>query len=974
MKSVLAGNSKGRADLIRAWSELGQPGLKAMARCLGFREDEEEPAQPRREHDDRPTDPLATDRPASSALPATPHTEPLRRIPFWYVEEMEVPDQAAPNDESPKAAVPIDAKGLGRRAGKAPESPPLVADARLLPALRRRFLSDIESREVDVVRLAELWSRGRQVRRLPFRPLAAWAPTIRLVVDRSIRLRAFWDDQDRLARRLRRLLGDVSIHEIDFFENDPLPWRDARGRSRELIVEPEARVLVLGDLGFLASGQRRAFWRRVGLRLRRQAAHCTALLPCPPERWDRKVLEHWGAIEWERPFGRRVSVRALVSREDRAERLLTLLSFSSRIEPGLLRAVRRLLPASETDAGTEVDALNHPEISGFSALAVGSELRLRLQPLFADLDPDLKMRVVAAMRAWRAGLPEEIWLDEALGLSAAGALPEEALTGEEIEAAKQMWRRVARTATSAEERSRVVERVQAFVQRSLGNRQPPAVWRDPEIRQDLWKAWSKSWRGEGLPPLPSGLGPELFGAEGDIRGWRAWQIGGEIRFIPIEREPEYGIPLFEFEAGQAVVSIDGEGIRFARSVVLSEDASIELPESPGLILSFDRARVRLRRVRQPEWASAIWRDRSGIWAIQGREGGEDRFKFSPQRDSERGIMLAPEAVEHWEREIERPSWANGMGRDRYGVFVVFAVDGIEQKMRWIEPGSFMMGSPADEPGRYDREGPQHLVTLNQGFWLGETPCTQALWMAVMGTNPSQFQSSDRPVEQVSWEDCQEFFARLEERIPGFGGRFPTEAEWEYACRAGTEAATYAGPIEILGKNNALILDAISWYGGNSGVDFELESGVDSSDWEEKQYEHVLAGTHPVKRKEPNPWGLYDMLGNVDEWCVDWYGDYPEESVNPTGPVMGSFRVLRGGSWGGIAQHVRAACRWDVPPSYRWSRLGFRLARGQSLPGQGAEPQGERSEQARSASAADQRSGEGRAGGADPPRSAGGRPR
>ena len=291
-----------------------------------------------------------------------------------------------------------------------------------------------------------------------------------------------------------------------------------------------------------------------------------------------------------------------------------------------------------------------------------------------------------------------------------------------------------------------------------------------------------------------------------------------------------------------------------------------------------------------------------------------------------------------------PSWAIAWGQDRYGVFVAFAVDGIEQKMRWIEPGSFMMGSPDDEPGRYNREGPQHLVTLDQGFWLGETPCTQALWTAVMGSNPSRFESPDRPVEQVSWEDCSEFFERLEEQIPGFGGRFPMEAEWEYACRAGTETATYAGPIKILGKNNAPILDEIAWYGGNSGVDFELDSGEDSSGWENKQYEHILAGTRPVKRKTPNPWGLYDMLGNVREWCADWYsGSYPDEGAvtNPMGPKMGSNRVRRGGSWIDIAQVVRAAYRWSGHPSNRGLYLGFRLARGQGLL-QGAEPQVERS--------------------------------
>ena len=263
------------------------------------------------------------------------------------------------------------------------------------------------------------------------------------------------------------------------------------------------------------------------------------------------------------------------------------------------------------------------------------------------------------------------------------------------------------------------------------------------------------------------------------------------------------------------------------------------------------------------------------------------------------------------------------GEDEYGHFMVFSVGGVEQRMRWIEPGKFMMGSPEDEPGRTGQEGPRHEEVIEQGFWLGETPCTQALWKAVMGENPSYFQSADRPVEQVSWEGCRRFFEKLEERVPGIGARFPTEAEWEYACRAGAEMATYAGPMEILGTNNAPILDEIAWYGGNSGGGFELENGVDSSGWPEKQHEHDKAGTRPVAMKTPNPWGLYDTLGNVWEWCEDRWR--PRYDADPEG----SNRVVRGGSWNDYARSVRAAYRDQDDPAYRYRNLGFRLARGQS---------------------------------------------
>jgi formylglycine-generating enzyme required for sulfatase activity len=248
-----------------------------------------------------------------------------------------------------------------------------------------------------------------------------------------------------------------------------------------------------------------------------------------------------------------------------------------------------------------------------------------------------------------------------------------------------------------------------------------------------------------------------------------------------------------------------------------------------------------------------------------------------------------------------------------------------------------MGSPEGEAGRDKDEGPQHEVRISQGFWLFDTPCTQELWKAVMGNNPSRFQSPDRPVEQVSWEDVQEFVQRIDERVPGLGLVLPTEAQWEYACRAGTQTATYMGDLEILGDNNAPLLDAIAWYGGNSGVGFELDNGSDSSDWPEKQYPHERAGTRPVGLKKPNAWSLYDMLGNVLEWCADGWRRYELKSVtDPVGPIKpGAERVLRGGAWDFDARYVRSASRHAFDPGYRYEGIGFRCARVQS--GQKAQP-------------------------------------
>ena len=216
--------------------------------------------------------------------------------------------------------------------------------------------------------------------------------------------------------------------------------------------------------------------------------------------------------------------------------------------------------------------------------------------------------------------------------------------------------------------------------------------------------------------------------------------------------------------------------------------------------------------------------------------------------------------------------------------------GAEMRFRWCPAGTFTMGSPESEDGR-DGDETQHQVTLTRGFWLGETPVTQKQWKSVMGDNPSVFKGANLPVEEVSWNDCQEFIQKVNAAL-NCGARLPTEAEWEYACRAGTSGA-YGGTGE---------LDELGWYDKNSGDK-----------------------THPVGQKKPNAWGLYDMHGNVWEWCSDWYGDYPSGSVtDPTGPSSGSSRVLRGGSWGCNARDCRSASRGRDYPGFRDYYGGFRL--------------------------------------------------
>ena len=234
----------------------------------------------------------------------------------------------------------------------------------------------------------------------------------------------------------------------------------------------------------------------------------------------------------------------------------------------------------------------------------------------------------------------------------------------------------------------------------------------------------------------------------------------------------------------------------------------------------------------------------------------------------------------------------------------FTVNGVTFTMVAVEGGTFTMGATAEQGSdAYSDESPTHQVTLSS-YCIGQTEVTQALWIAVMGSNLSCFQGDlNRPVEQVSWDDCQQFIIRLNQ-ITGKTFRLPTEAEWEYAARGGNKSQVY----KYAGSNT---IGDVAWY-----IDNCYALGSSNPDY----------GTHPVATKAPNELDLYDMSGNVWEWCQDWYGSYSSSAqTNPTGSVSGSNRVRRGGSWVCLARYCRVSRRQQDAPTIADDHLGFRLA-------------------------------------------------
>jgi formylglycine-generating enzyme required for sulfatase activity len=309
---------------------------------------------------------------------------------------------------------------------------------------------------------------------------------------------------------------------------------------------------------------------------------------------------------------------------------------------------------------------------------------------------------------------------------------------------------------------------------------------------------------------------------------------------------------------------------------------VKLCDEAVSVLSFDKAEAYLDRAAQFNLKSKeIAAARKRIETARRKYAG----KAQPARQStlwSRATSMPPAGPRHGDRHT-----------NRLGMNFVF-----------VGPGRFMMGSPLSEPGRNSKET-QHPVVLSKGFWLQTTEVTQAQWALVMGDNPSHFKGIALPVESVSWQDVQQFIKKLNRKEGRtFAVRLPTEAEWEYAARAGTSTPFAFGRCLTTRQANFI---------GKSPL-----AGCKKS--------KSIKQTNAAGALAANPWGFYDMHGNVHEWCRDWLGAYPPKGItDPTGPQRGRYRIIRGGSWRQGAAACRSAARNRYSPTRRSSSLGFRLA-------------------------------------------------
>jgi formylglycine-generating enzyme required for sulfatase activity len=780
----------------------------------------------------------------STAPPPEPTmvSKPLVDVPFWRLETVEYPQAPKPTNNGPElvAALP---EWTERPAAAIPQ--PLARWPELLPRLRGTLARKMESCDLDVPAIVCRLGQGDSLRRLPHRSCRRWGTTLHVIEDRSDRLTPYWRDQTMVREQLLRLFPRHAVRHalIDEGLDHPLFVGLPRGADRRYHPPPPGGlVLVLGDLGGLAREDvgASANWERLGQCLADAGRQAVALLPQPAAWCSPMIGRYWRLLSWERGPG------ALDPKHcwREIETLLYLLAPTARVEPGLLRDLRRLVGL---EAAAESLVWQHPAVTSTSSVAatLNPENLKRWRTGFEGQQEPFRKQVLDRIRAWRARLPSEVYLGEAalLDSDSQALLPaeERQLCHDFFVALDAQIRGIGgATAPRGAE-----EWFLRFEQRST---KQEAIWRTLPLHR-IWERVHRHDQGQIQPPP-------------------------EFKPESIKSDPDQPI---------TTVTIQQEG----KTLIFAPKIEIEEPSAGS------------------------------------------RLGLIPSRNGWIGVKAVSNADRNafW-RSGQSPRWADRWwGTDKYGHWIIFIVNNkkgheITQRMRWIETGAFQMGSPENELEHRYAEGPQHPVTISQGFWLFDTACTQALWEAVMGENPSRFKGVDRPVENVSWNNCQDFIKRLNERLPGLNLALPSEAQWEYACRAGTTTPFSFGdnitPEQVNYNGN------FPYAGGNKGLYREQ--------------------TVPVASLPPNPWGLYEMHGNVWEWCKDhWHGNYqgaPDDGSVWRGRNAWASHILRGGSWNFYARHARAACRSEGHPDYRYVDVGFRCIRVRGEPSQErAEPAG-----------------------------------
>ena len=663
----------GRVDLVRALSAGGPELQEGIADLLGFERE-----------------PVVTLPPTIEVAPALPQESEPRiatpipdrvTIPFWYVREFKAHeplrgDEPIPDEPGLPAIEPV-------------HSPPasLASGADILTRLRRDSAFSAPGGLIDLDRTVASLSRGEFLRVLPRTPRNRWGQSIRVITDRSRRLAPYWLDQDRVVTDLKRLYPESGFELAILNEGAASPRiqlpREQEGRST--LPDPGTIVLVLGDLGCLARrreerGRLVRMWLDWGRALQANANPALAIVPCHPNRCGAELARLWTILPWEAASLAASSFLGDNETAELTEEVLTRLAFALRVEPQLVRAIRRTFFQGRADAGIESHLWQHEAFVGrhHEAATLDHRRMHSLLPRFFRLKEEERRRIYALVRDLRRNVYPGVWFSELLTL-------------------------------------------ERDVDRGLLDR--------AELRQAArwYQQRKRNLVASGAVGNPAANEPTWF----------------RRVFVRLPESVNRGVAAQTLHEIDAVIRPDGE-----------EPPAFLDPALLPMTAQTERL-IALRHEGQRLVARPFLTDQDGTAIEFETAAAEPHGSLLGLIRARSGLIKIDDADDFWESGFP-PAWADSWGRDGFGPWVDLRVERAKQRLRWIPPGKFLMGSPEDEEGRYPDEGPRHERTIASGFWMFDTPCTQALWEAVMGENPSHFMGPDRPVERVSWDQCQEF--------------------------------------------------------------------------------------------------------------------------------------------------------------------------------------------------------------------------
>lgn len=849
----------GLADVVRLW---------AGALAAGMPDDGQPPRHwitaldparrpPQQVVDVLPAVPASSSIPVVSAvkseMPTTGRSMARLQAPQLVVTGAESSDEAAvaqhvARQRASERFAPLSKEDYGPLAAAVPPWPALAPRSRWWPRLRE-FAPMLEG-GLDVGRLVAMLARGEAPQHLPHLRLRGLHHHLWVVRDQSRPMVPFQNDFDSLERDLHR-------HPVAL-RTTVQPF----GGAPPTVPAGVDAVLVLSDLGAASPGAEACAggWRDWALKLVGRGLTVQAWAPVSAAVVGVSLAKALPVVPWHeasrfrpcRGGGGRVSTVVEGREEPGATGLLPWLAPAQGIEPALLRRTRRA--AGGVGQPEWEAALWHggPEVAaGEQVMQIRPSRAGHWRRAFERLTPAEQQVVWELLEQQHGHLPRSTLLTERLVWGAHA----------QAQACKA-------NATMLADARRWLDRLAGQEHRHRATAGPPL--HGEFLRGLLLRNAADAAFGHALEdvvvPLAAAVGLIGYNQGVSDQAWLAARSGDR----PVDDVP--------WRLVWADPSGDGMLRREGRTAGDLGPWPVLVGEGQG---------------------EALWRPTDGVLQPL-------RTEVSAQA----GTLFLPDVTGQFApRRLDvlvRQPWQEALGRDRYGVFCEVVVADQRIRLRYIPPGTFLMGSPKDVD--FEEEQPQHPVTLTESVWLADTPCTQAQWQALMGNNPSHFHegpdTSRRPVEQVNIDDIEQFLKRLQDLLPqGCVAMLPSEARWEYAAQAGTNTAY--------------------WWGN--------EPDDSKANWKQQQ-----DGTTPVDRYPPNPWGLHDMHGNVWEWCADGQRSYESLSVvNPMGDTGGEARVVRGGSWFLRPGGARVASRFERRRDIRFRGLGFRLALRSSSPGRDA---------------------------------------